>query len=167
MGNALAENYTFLRNHGKAGALWGWKLVTRNDNNINLWKTRRKYFSNFLKIFFRSRHFDRSEILGGPREISRLWGILGRLGRLGDETQKTRFWAQVSRNSFPELHIRSAESTNVLYDASKDELHTTSGTLSPVHRKIAFRSPTPGSVLPVYTSVHQCAAEYRPIQELW
>ena len=56
---------------------------------------------------------------------------------------KTRFWAQGGRNLFPAAHIRSAESTNVLYDASKDELHTTSGTLSSVHRKIAGRSPDP------------------------
>ena len=80
--------------------------------------------------------------------------------------KKTRFWAQVSRNSFPELHIRSAESTNVLYDHSKDEPHTTSGTLSSVHRKVAAPEPNPAPAAAMYHSVYsrvvctQCVPVY-------
>ena len=76
--------------------------------------------------------------VGGGRP----WGFCCFL--VAETAQKTRFWAQGGRNLFPDLHIRSAESTNVLYDAWKDELlHTTSGTLPSVHRKIAGRSPDP------------------------
>ena len=112
----------------------------------NIFRTFWKYFFG-LDILPELKFWRISE---KSRNIEEFWGGLA---AWKTKPQKTRFWAQVSRNLFPELHIRSAEGTNVLYDASKDEVHTTSGTLSSVHRKVAAPEPNPAPAAAIYHSV--------------